>query len=74
MPSFSVMEIMPVSATPKLTPLMPTSAVRKTSRSAARAALFDYIEIFYNRQRRHTSIGGISPAEAEQQFAEKDAA
>ena len=44
-----------------------------SSRSAARAALFDYIEIFYNRQRRHTSIGGISPAEAEQQFAEKDA-
>jgi transposase InsO family protein len=45
-----------------------------SSRKAARAALFDYIEIFYNRQRRHTSIGGISPVEAEKQFAMKDAA
>ena len=40
-----------------------------SSRKAARAALFDYIEIFYNRQRRHTSIGGLSPVEAEARFA-----
>ena len=30
---------------------------RFTTRRAARAALFEYIEIFYNRQRRHSSIG-----------------
>jgi transposase InsO family protein len=45
-----------------------------SSRKAARAALFDYIEIFYNRQRRHTSIGGLNPVAAERQFAMKAAA
>jgi transposase InsO family protein len=28
-------------------------------------AMFDYIEIFYNRQRRHSSLGMISPVEFE---------
>jgi len=27
----------------------------------ARTALFDYIEIFYNRQRRHSTLGYLSP-------------
>jgi putative transposase len=27
----------------------------------AKLAVFDYIEVFYNRQRRHTSIGSIPP-------------
>ena len=40
----------------------------------AQLALFDYIEIFYNRQRRHTAIGGISPAQAEKLFALAEAA
>lgn len=39
-----------------------------SSRQAAYDALFNYIEVFYNRQRRHTSIGSISPAEAEARF------
>lgn len=39
-----------------------------SSRQAAHDALFDYIEVFYNRQRRHTSIGSISPVEAEARF------
>ncbi len=39
-----------------------------SSREAARLALIDYIEIFYNRQRRHTSLGGMSPVQAEAQF------
>jgi len=30
--------------------------------------LIDYIEIFYNRQRRHTSLGGLTPAQAEARF------
>jgi transposase InsO family protein len=32
------------------------------TRASARAAIFDYIEVFYNRRRRHSSLGGISPA------------
>lgn len=30
--------------------------------------LFEYIEIFYNRKRRHSAIGNISPHEYEQQY------
>lgn len=45
-----------------------------SSRKAARIALFDYIEIFYNRKRRHTSVGGIPPVEVEAQFAAQEAA
>jgi putative transposase len=35
--------------------------VRYDTRDAARADIFEYIEVFYNRVRRHTSLGGISP-------------
>lgn len=28
-------------------------------------ALFEYIEVFYNRRRRHSSLGYVSPAEYE---------
>jgi putative transposase len=27
----------------------------------ARADIFDYIEVFYNRTRRHNHLGGLSP-------------
>jgi transposase InsO family protein len=37
------------------------------SREAARAAIFDYIEVFYNRMRRHQTLGYISPAQFEAQ-------
>jgi putative transposase len=30
------------------------------SRELARADVFDYIEVFYNRQRRHSHLGGVS--------------
>jgi len=36
------------------------------SRVAARMALFEYIEIWYNRQRRHSALGYLSPAQYEQ--------
>jgi putative transposase len=36
------------------------------TRAEARAAIFEYIEVFYNGQRRHSSLGYISPAEYEQ--------
>ena len=29
---------------------------------ALRAGLFEYIEIFYNRQRRHSTLDYVSPA------------
>lgn len=35
------------------------------SRSAARLAIFDYIECFYNPIRRHSTLGNISPADYE---------
>ena len=35
------------------------------TRAGARAALFEYIEVFYNRVRRHSSLGYRSPDEYE---------
>ncbi len=35
------------------------------TRTEARAAVFEYIEVWYNRQRRHSSLGYVSPAEYE---------
>jgi putative transposase len=40
--------------------------VRYRTREEARADLFWYIEVFYNRKRRHGYLGNISPAEFEQ--------
>ena len=37
------------------------------TREAARADLFQYIEVFYNRKRRHSYCGNMSPAEYESQ-------
>lgn len=34
----------------------------------ARQSLFDYIEVFYNRARRHSSLAYVSPAQHEQAF------
>ena len=34
---------------------------RFASRDQARDAIFDYIEVFYNRQRRHSTIGYQAP-------------
>ena len=31
------------------------------TRNLARADIFDYIEMFYNRSRRHSHLGGVSP-------------
>jgi len=39
--------------------------VRYRTRAEARADLFDYIECFYNRKRRHGYLGNISPVEFE---------
>ena len=34
----------------------------KTRREAA-AAIFEYIEVFYNRVRKHSQLGNISPVQ-----------
>jgi transposase InsO family protein len=44
---------------------------RFLSREAARTAVFDYIEGFYNRVRRHSSLGYMSPSEYEQATMEE---
>jgi putative transposase len=36
------------------------------TRAEATASIFEYIEVFYNRQRRHSTLGYVSPAEYEQ--------
>jgi len=40
------------------------------SREEARRSIFEYIEVFYNRQRLHSSLGYKTPAEFEQEFQE----
>jgi transposase InsO family protein len=35
------------------------------TRAEARAAIVESIEVFYNNQRRHSSLGYVSPAEYE---------
>jgi len=68
------------SWTGSLTPRRPTKFGWGTSRTSdarghdadfapraeARAALFEYSEVFYNLKRRHSSLGYVAPAEYEQ--------
>ena len=35
------------------------------TKAELRSEIFDYIEIFYNRRRRHSTLGMLSPAEFE---------
>jgi transposase InsO family protein len=37
-----------------------------TTKEEAKAKIFEYIEVFYNRVRRHSSLGQLSPAQFEQ--------
>ncbi len=34
----------------------------------AKAAVFEYIEVFYNRIRRHSSLGNLSPEQFEERY------
>jgi len=39
------------------------------TKDEAKKSLFEYIELFYNRRRRHSFLGYISPAEFEARIA-----
>jgi transposase InsO family protein len=39
------------------------------SRAAARTEVFEYVEAFYNRTRRHSSLRYVSPADFERMIA-----
>lgn len=44
---------------------------RYRTRAEARADIFHYIEVWYNRKRRHSSLGYLSPVDYEAQMAEQ---
>jgi putative transposase len=44
---------------------------RFATRAAAREAIFDFIETFYNPHRRHSTLGYVSPMEFEMTFIEE---
>ena len=48
--------------------------VRWPTRAAARTAIFEYLQLFYNRRRRHSSLGYRSPAEFERRNYQRLAA
>jgi transposase InsO family protein len=39
------------------------------SRAAARLAIFEFIEVWYNRQRLHSALGYLSPEQFERHYA-----
>lgn len=39
------------------------------TRDEAKRDLFEYLEVWYNRRRRHSALGYKSPAEYEEQLA-----
>ena len=39
------------------------------TRSEARQSIFEYIEVFYNRKRRHAFLNYMTPVEYEKKFA-----
>ena len=39
------------------------------TRARARQAIFEFVEVFYNRQRRHSTIGMVAPAAFERNYA-----
>ncbi len=39
------------------------------TRALARTTIFEYLEVWYNRQRLHSTLGYLSPVDFERQFA-----
>ncbi|GHO88546.1 hypothetical protein KSZ_65520 [Dictyobacter formicarum] len=45
-----------------------------SSRNEAKRTIFEYIEVYYHRKRRHSSLGYLSPVEYEKQGTQTDGA
>jgi putative transposase len=43
------------------------------TRQAARTAIYEYVEVFYNRRRRHSALDYLSPAEYERRHHQQQA-
>jgi putative transposase len=43
------------------------------TRAAARQAIFEYVEVFYNRLRRHASLGYLTPVDFKQRYFQEKA-
>ncbi len=41
---------------------------RYENRAQAKQSIFEYVEVFYNNQRRHSTLGYVSPAEFERRY------
>lgn len=41
------------------------------TRDEARGAIFEFLEVWYNRERRHSSLGYCTPVEYEEQLEKK---
>jgi len=52
----------------------PAYLTRFKTRDEARQAIFEYIEVFYNRTRLHSSLGYMSPVEYEKSLTKEQVA
>ena len=59
----------PVDAGDGGSPLNPGKSNQFASHGDAKMELFNYIEMFYNQRRRHSTLGQISPAAFERRAA-----
>lgn len=41
---------------------------RYENRQEAITSIFEYVEVFYNNQRRHSTLGYVSPSQFEQRY------
>ena len=48
--------------------------IASTASAEAKMELFDYLEVFYNQRRQHSTLGQTSPASFERRAATKPAA
>ena len=42
------------------------------TRAQAKQSIFEYVEVFYNRKRRHSTLGYLSPADFEKHWQQQE--